>query len=186
MSLHTEVKGQFGLGTGRTPGKALKNAMFLGRPWRKKRALLLSSVRTPKKKPPAMSQWCPPVHSVQGRNHQWYEACYRGHAAYCGCGNFINLLVALGDQFGFRPGPRAPGAPGLGGPPVLPRRALPAPPAEAPEHHQGNNNNNQQLQRWPGDGGNADGADGGEASGGDAALPEDDLDGLLAALDDEE
>ena len=28
VSLHTEVKGQFGLGTGRALGKALKNALF--------------------------------------------------------------------------------------------------------------------------------------------------------------
>ena len=186
MSLHTGVKGQFGLGTGRTPGKALKKAMFFGRPYRKKRALLLSCLRTAKKKPPAMSHWCPPVHSVQGRNHQWYEACYRGHAAYCGCGDFIRHLVALGDQFGFRPGPRAPGAPGVGGPPPLLRRALPAPPAAAPEPQQGNNNNNQQLQRWPGDGGDDAGEGGSGAYGGDAELPEDDLDGLLAAIDDEE
>ncbi len=185
MSLHTAVKGQFGLGTGRTPGKALKKAMFLGRPWRKKRALSLLGVRAPQKKPPAMSQWCPPVHSVQGRNHQWYEACYRGHAAYCGCGDFISHLVALGNQFGFRPGPRAPGAPGVGGPPPL-RRALPAPPAAAPEPQQENNNNNQQLQTWPGDGGDDAGEGGSAAYGGGADLPEDDLDGLLAAIDDEE
>ena len=188
MSLHTEVKGQFGLGTGRTPGKALKTAMFVGRTWRKKRTLLLPGLPAPKKKPPAMSQWCPPVHSVQGRNHQWYEGCYRTHAAYCGCGNFVSHLVALADQFGFRPGPRAPGAPGVGGPPAPARRALPAPPAAAPEPQQENNNNNLQLQRWPGDGGDAADADGFAAGDGGAAadLPEDELDGLLAELDDEE
>ncbi len=183
VSLHTGVKGQFGLGTGRAMGKALKKAMFLGKLYRKKRALLLPSLPTPKKKPPpAMSQWVPPVHNVNGRCHQWYEGCYRTHAAFCGCGNFINHLVALGDLYGFRPGPRAPGAPGVGGPPAPLRRALPAPPAPEPSQ-QANNNNNQ---RWPGDGGSEGGAAGGEASSGGADLPEDDLDGLLAALDDEE
>lgn len=157
--------------------------MFLGRPYRQKRALSLLGLRTPKKKPPpAMSYWCPPVHDVRGREHQWYEACYRSHGAFCGCGNFINHLSYLGERYGFRPGPRAPGAPGVGGPPPPLRRALPA-----PESPQGNNNNNQQLQRWPGDGGSDAGAAGGGDSGRDAAeLPEDDLDGLLAALDDEE
>lgn len=164
-------------------GRALKKAMFLGRLHRKKRALLLPSLPTPKKKPPTdMSYWCPPVHDVRGREHQWYEACYRSHGAMCGCGNFINHLAYLGERYGFRPGPRAPGGPAVGGPPPPLRRALPA-----PEPPQGNNNNNQQSQRWPGDGGSDGGAAGGGDSGRDAAeLPEDDLDGLLAALDDEE
>lgn len=157
--------------------------MFFGRVHRKKRALSLLGLPTPKKKPPtAMSYWCPPVHDVRGREHQWYEACYRSHGAMCGCGNFINHLSYLGERYGFRPGPRAPGAPGVGGPPQPLRRALPA-----PEPSQGNNNNNQQSQRWPGDGGSDGGAAGGGDCGRDAAeLPEDDLDGLLAALDDEE
>lgn len=183
VSLHTAVKGQFGLGTGRAMGKALKKAMFLGKLYRKKRALLLPGLPTPKKKPPPdMSYWCPPVHDVRGREHQWYEACYRSHGAMCGCGNFINHLAYLGERYGFRPGNRGPGSSGVGGPPPPLRRALPAPPAPEPSQ-QANNNNNQ---RWPGDGGNEGGAAGGEASSGDAALPEDDLDGLLAALDDEE
>lgn len=183
MSLHTAVKGQFGLGTGRAMGKALKKAMFLGKLYRKKRALLLPSLPAPKKKPPpAMSQWVPPVHNINGRCHQWYEGCYRTHAAFCGCGNFINHLVALGDQYGFRPGPRAPGAPGVREPPAPLRRALPAPPAPEPSQ-QANNNNNQ---RWPGDGGEGGAAAGSVASGEENVVPEDDLDGLIAALDDEE
>ena len=183
MSLHTEVKGQFGLRTGRALGKALKNAMFLARPWRKKRALLLLEVRAKQtRRPLQMSFWCPPAHDVRGREHQWYEACYRSHGAMCGCGNFTGHLVALADRYGFRPGPRAPGGPPALGPPQPPlRRALPPPPAPEPPP-QGNNNN----QRWPGDGGSADAAAGGEACGDAAAMPEDDLDGLLAALDDEE
>lgn len=161
--------------------------MFLGRPYRQKRALLLLGLRTPKKKPPpAMSYWCPPAHDVRGREHQWYEACYRSHGAFCGCGNFINHLSYLGERYGFRPNPRGPASPGVGGPSPPLRRALPAPPG-APEPPQGNNNNNQQMQRWRGDGGSDGGAAGGGDSGRDAAeLPEDDLDGLLAALDDEE
>lgn len=160
--------------------------MHFSRISRAKRKLLLLRLPAAKKEPTAMSRWCPPVHGVNGREHQWYECCYRAHAAFCGCGNFIDHLVALGDRYGFRPGPRAPGAPGVGGPDVPPRRALPAPPAAAPEPQQGNNNNNREVQRWPGDGGDDAGEGGSGAYGEDAALPEDDLDGLLAAIDDEE
>ena len=61
VSLHTAVKGHFGLGTGRAMGKALKKAMFLGKLYRKKRALPLPGLPTPKKKlPPDMTYWCPP------------------------------------------------------------------------------------------------------------------------------
>lgn len=158
--------------------------MFLGRLHRKKRALSLQSLPAAKKKPTAMSRWCPPVHNVNGREHQFYEGCYRFHASFCGCGDFVTHLRYLADRYGFRPGPRAPGAPGVGGPDVPPRRALPAPPAAAPDNPQGNNNNNQ--QRWPGDGGSEGAAGGSEAFGDAEPLPEDDLDGLLAVLDDEE
>lgn len=182
MSLHTGVKGQFGLGTGRAMGKALKKDMFLGKIYRQKRTLLLSGLPAAKKKPPTdMSLWVPPRHGVSGREHCWYEGCYRTHAAYCGCGDFITHLVGLGNRYGFRPGPtQAPGSPSIRGPqpPVPLRRALPA-----PEPPQANNNNNQ---RWPGDGGADAGEGGSAASGGGEQLPEDDLDGLLAALDDEE
>lgn len=157
--------------------------MHFSRISRKKRRLLLQTVPAKQKKPPReMSRWCPPVHNVSGREHQWYEACYRAHGAFCGCGNFINHLVDLGDRYGFHPGPRAPGAPAVGGPPIPLRRALP-PPA-APEPQQGNNNNNR--ERWPGDGGDGGAAGGSEDCGDVEPLPADELDGLLAALEDEE
>ncbi len=158
--------------------------MFLGKLYRKKRALLLPSLPASKKKPPpAMSQWVPPVHNINGRCHQWYEGCYRTHAAFCGCGNFINHLIALGDQYGFRPGPRAPGRPGS--------RRTPGPAPSSPAGTPGSRSLPSRLtttttRDWPGDGGADAGEGGSAASGGGEQLPEDDLDGLLAALDDEE
>lgn len=152
VSLHTAVKGQFGLGTGRAMGKALRVfilKMFLGRVYRqKKRKVLLLPVPTPKKKLP-MNRWSPPAHDARGIERQWYECVWRSHAACCGCGDFINHLNDLAARFGRPVGTRPPTTPqpAVPQPPVLrPMPALPAPEA------------------WPGDG--ADGGAGGDAAGG--------------------
>ena len=173
MSLHTAVKGQFGLGTGRAPGKALKKAMFIGRHYRKKVQLLLPPV--PAAPPtPSMSRWRPPLHHGQGVERNWYESVFRSHAAMCGCGDFVNHIVDLASRFG-RPGnPRPPGAPQP--PPIRPLPALP------PPEHPGD------RAPWPmaggGDGGDAGGGDRGAADGGPVAADDEDLDALFAAADE--
>lgn len=170
MSLHTAVKGQFGLGTGRAMGKALKKAMFLGKLYRKKRLLSLSPLHTPQKARRLLTaMWRPPAYNVQGQERQWYESCFRSHAAMCGCGDFIRHLCHLADNFG-RPStvPRPP-APT---PPVRPLPALPAPP-----------NPSGSRAAWPTGGG--DGEDeprgGGDGAGGLAELADEEL--LSAAVD---
>ena len=159
MSLHTAVKGQFGLGTGRAMGKALKVfifKMFVGRHYRKKRKVLLPVVPTPPKKP--SMTWRPPAHDAPGIERNWYESSYRSHAACCGCGNFIAHLLILADRHGFAGGPAPPGGPRPGA-----IRALPAP-------EQGNPAN---PPAWRGDAG-APGA-GDRAAAGDGAAADDDL-----------
>ncbi len=185
VSLHTGVKGQFGLGTGRAMGKALRvialKMPFLGRPWRKKRKVLLQTVpATPPE--PHMSFWRPPVHNVPGLERNWYESVYRSHAAFCGCGDFINHINNLATSLGRPPQPRPPGAPQP--PPIRPLPALPAPEDPQPRRH-----NRTENQPWPGDGG-GEGAAGdpvaaGEQEGGDEYGPED-VDQLLDMLDDAE
>ncbi len=87
-------------------GKALKKDMvFLGRPYRKKRTLLLCGLRDPKKKPPM--SWRPPVHNAPGIERNLYEAWYRTHAASCGCGDLLGHLTRLVDRYGTPPAPWA-------------------------------------------------------------------------------
>ena len=183
VSLHTGVKGQFGLGTGRAMGKALKKDMFLGKLYRKKRTLPLCGLPAAKKKPPIdMSYWRPPLHNVPGLEHLWYESVHRGHAAVCGCGNFVRHLAALAERYGYPGGPSAPGAPSVGGggnPPI--RRARH--PAVAPDPPAGNQ---APALPWHGDGGSESGAGGGENDGPEGGFEDDGLDALVAALDDEE
>ncbi|BAB20603.1 hypothetical protein TTV2_gp1 [Torque teno virus 2] len=119
-----------------------------------------------------MSLWRPPAHDVTGLERNWYESCFRSHAAMCGCGNFIDHLNDLASRFGRPPNPRPPGAPQP--PPIRPLPALPAP--EGPER-----------APWrSGGGGDAEGRGGGDAprrgdgDGGDLADAE-----LLAALEDD-
>ena len=174
MSLHTEVKGQFGLGTGRALGKALKKAMFLGKLYRKKRALSLRGLRTPEAKPPAMS-WRPPVHNPNGIERNLWEAFFRMHAAACGCGDLVGHLTVLAGRYGAPPRPPAPGAARQ---PLIRQLALPAPPADP----------QQANPQWPGGDGGEDGA-GGPAAGdavADAEYQEDDLNALFDAVEQEE
>ncbi|BAB18901.1 hypothetical protein TTV14_gp1 [Torque teno virus 14] len=75
-----------------------------------------------------MSFWFPPVHNVAGQERNWFESCFRSHAAFCGCGNFIGHLNNLADRYNHPGGPRPPGGPGPQAP-VPTVRALPALPA---------------------------------------------------------
>ena len=184
VSLHTAVKGQFGLGTGRAMGKALKKAMFLGKLHRKKRALSLRGLPAPKKKPPPdMSYWRPPVHNVPGLEHLWYESVHRSHAAVCGCGDFVRHITALAERYGHPGGPRAPGAPGVGGNPNPPQIRRARHPAAAPDPPAGNQ---PPALPWHGDGGNEGAAGGGDDAGPVAEFADDGLDELVAALDEDE
>lgn len=180
MSLHTAVKGQFGLGTGRAMGKALRVfilKMFIGRAYRhKKRKVLLSALRAPQASRRAMS-WRPPVHDAPGIERNWYEACFRAHAGACGCGNFIMHINLLAGRYGFTPGSAPPGGPPPGTPQI--RRARPSP--AAPEQ--------PQALPWHGDGGDG-GAGGPPDAGGDAVAGapygEQELADLLDAIEDDE
>nr|ADO51762.1 ORF2 [Torque teno virus 10] len=184
VSLHTAVKGQFGLGTGRAMGKALKKAMFLGKLHRKKRALSLHGLPATKKKPPPdMNYWRPPVHNVPGLERLWYESVHRSHAAVCGCGDFVRHITALAERYGHPGGPRAPGAPGIGGNPNSPPIRRARHPAAAPEPPAGNQ---PPALPWHGDGGNEGASGGGDDAGLVADFANDGLDELVAALDEEE
>lgn len=146
VSLHTEVKGQFGLGTGRAMGKALRVfilKMFLGRVYRqKKRKVLLLPVPTPKKT--LSMSWSRPAHDAAGIERKWYDCVWSSHAACCGCGDPVGHLNRLATRLGRPPSAGPPPTPRQ--PSVTPLPALPAPEA------------------WPGDG--ADGGAGGGAAGG--------------------
>lgn len=142
--------------------------MFIGRCYRKKRKVLLSSLPTPQKKRLAMS-WQPPMHNARGRDHHFWQACYNAHASYCGCGSFLSHLVRLEGRYASGNNNSSPQA---GAPPVI-RRALP-PPA-APDQ--------PQTPQWPGTGGGDGAGEGGQqgGGGGDDYAPED-LDALFDAV----
>lgn len=149
--------------------------MFLGRPWRKKRKVPLLAVRaTPPPQP--MSHWRPPVHNVPGQERQYYEGCFRMHAAFCGCGDFINHLNSLASRIG-SPGNGQPPRPDP--PPRL--RALPAPSSSSTP-------TDSRQAPWRGDGGGDDAPGGGAAAGGpdDGELGPEDVDELLELIDDAE
>lgn len=100
--------------------------------------------------------WRPPVHSIQGRENQWFAAFFHSHTTFCGCGDPIGHINRIAPRFPNAGPPRPP--PGLdqqnppeappapGGPP-----ALPAPPA---------NPNNPPPCHGGGDAGDAAGAPG--------------------------
>lgn len=142
--------------------------MFLGRVWRKKRALLLPQLRTPAKKPPLMS-WSQPLHNVTTREGFFYAGCKQLHNCFCGCDDFINHLLRIQTQQGSSPGTSTPRTPPL----AVIRRALPAPAAPEPP------------AAWRGAGGGpaADADRGPGGDGGDYAPA--DLDDLYAAVDAE-
>ena len=151
---------------------------FLGRVWRKKRKLLLLAVSAPPPTP-SMSLWRPPAHHAPGQERQWFEACYRAHCAFCGCGSFILHLTSLAARFNFQGGPPPPGGARAEDPPAL--RALPAPPARRQTR-------TENPQPWSGAGGGsaADApGDGPAGGGGDEYAPED-LDALFDAVQEDE
>ncbi len=127
VSLHTAVKGQFGLGTGRAMGKALKKAMFLGKLYRKKRRLSLSPLHSPPKARKLLrGMWRPPTQNVPGQERNWYDAVFYSHAAFCGCGDCIGHLSRLAVDLGRPPSAHPP--PQLQPPALRRLPALPAPP----------------------------------------------------------
>lgn len=152
--------------------------MFLGRPWRKKRQLLLSIVPAPPKAP-TMSFSSP---SINGglRDQQWFEACLRSHNAYCGCNNPIVHFNNIATRFNYLPTSNLPLDPPAGSPSRrghlrrLP--ALPAAPSTSPS-----------TPVWRTGGGGDAGGPGAAGGGGepvaDADYRSEDLDDLFAAID---
>lgn len=136
-----------------------------------KRKVLLQTVRATEKTRRLLGMWQPPVHNVPGIERNWYESCYRSHAAVCGCGDFVGHLNHLATTLGRPPRPGPPGGPRT--PQIRNLPALPAPEGEPGDR-----------APWRGaSGADAAGGDGGErgADGGDPADVGDDA--LLAAFE---
>lgn len=136
-----------------------------------KRKVLLQTVRAAKEARRLLGMWQPPVHNVPGIERNWYESCFRSHAAVCGCGDFVGHLNHLAATLGRPPRSRHPGGPGT--PQIRNLPALPAPEGEPGDR-----------APWRGaSGADAAGGDGGErgADGGDPADVGDDA--LLAAFE---
>ncbi len=168
VSLHTEVKGQFGLGTGRAMGKALRVfilKMHFSRISRSKRKVLLPALPAPPP-PRQLLMWQPPIQNATELERHWFESVWRSHASFCGCGDCIGHLQHLAANLGRPPAPQPPREQH---PPAV--RALPALPA--PPGGSGN------RASWPGASGGADGdgdaGDRGGADGGPAELADEDL-----------
>ncbi len=165
MSLHTGVKGQFGLGTGRAMGKALRVfilKMHFSRVSRSKRKVLLPALPAPPP-PRQLLMWQPPIQNGTQLDRHWFESVWRSHAAFCGCGDCIGHLQHLAANLGRPPAPQPPREqhpPQIRGLP-----ALPAPPSN--------------RNPWPGTGGDAAGGEAGGSrgggDGGDAELADEEL-----------
>lgn len=158
--------------------------MFLGRPWRKKRRLLLQPLPVAETTPPLpMSYWRPPTRNVPGQEQGWYDSVFSSHNAFCGCGDPVGHINNLATRLGRSGRSRHPASPDTP-PPVRPLRALPAPePPVPPRRHTATEN-----QPWPGtggEGGRGGDGDGGAAGGGDD-LGSDAVEELLDLLDDPE
>lgn len=137
----------------------------------KKRKVLLQTVPATKKARRLLGMWQPPAHNVPGIERNWYESCFRSHAAVCGCGDFVGHLNHLATTLGRPPRPAPPGGPRT--PQIRNLPALPAPQGESGDR-----------APWHGaSGADAAGGDGGErgADGGDPADVGDDA--LLAAFE---
>nr|O70738.1 RecName: Full=Uncharacterized ORF2 protein [Torque teno virus 1 (isolate TA278)]BAA25130.1 unnamed protein product [Torque teno virus 1]BAA82451.1 ORF2 [Torque teno virus] len=155
-------------------GQGSEKSMFIGRHYRKKRALSLCAVRTTKKACKLLIvMWTPPRNDQHYLNWQWYSSILSSHAAMCGCPDAVAHFNHLASVL------RAPQNPPPPGPQRnLPLRRLPALPAapEAPGDR----------APWPMAGGaeGEDGGAGGDADhGGAAGGPEDAdlLDAVAAA-----
>ena len=184
VSLHTAVKGQFGLGTGRAMGKALKAYV--------PRYVSRQGVEETEKE--SASAGCAsftgdifheylasPLGNVSYRERSWLQACEQSHSSFCGCGDFILHLSNLAARFALQ-GPPPSGGPPRPRPPLL--RALPAPEARRETRTE---NPGASGEPWPGDGGGRDdgAAARGPADDGDA-YDAGDLDDLFAAVEEEQ
>lgn len=152
--------------------------MFLGRPWRKKRKLLLLAVQATQKTS-SMSIWRAPLQNVSYREKSWLEACYRSHDCFCGCNDFIFHLTNLAARFNFQ-GPPPEGGTPRPRPPLL--RALPQP----SPRRETRTENPGRSEPWPGDGGEgAGGRPAGDGAAGDAAgdYRAEDIDALFDAIE---
>lgn len=153
--------------------------MFLGRPYRKKRALSLSRLYHPSQTRPSMSHhWREPYDNVPNRERQWLEGVLRTHRAFCGCSDPVLHFTNLVARFNLQGGAASQGGPR--NPPPL-RRLLPLPPAPS-------------TPRPPCPGGDGaagggdargDGGDGGERAARDE-YRDDDIEDLLAAIEQDE
>nr|BAB79340.1 ORF3 [Torque teno virus] len=120
--------------------------------------------------------WRPPLHSIQGREDQWYAGIFHTHFAFCGCGDPVGRINRIAHRFPNAGPPRPPPGldqPNLGGPegPGGAPRALPALPAPA------------EPEPAPRRGGGADGdsAAGAAAAADHGGYDEGDLEDLFAA-----
>lgn len=145
--------------------------MFLGRVYRKKRRLSLSSLHPPQKACKLLrGMWRPPTQNVSGQERNWYDSVFYSHAAFCGCGDCVGHLSYLATHLGRPPSAQPP--PQQQPPAIRRLPALPAPP-----------NPSGDRAAWPTGGGDAgeDGPGEGGAAGGFADLADDEL--LTAAVE---
>lgn len=151
--------------------------MFLGKPYRKKRALLLLGLRTAKKK--LLMSWSRPQQDAASLERYWFQGVVNTHNAFCGCGHAGNHFSALARRYGY---PQVQQQHLL--PPTSPirtpnsirrARALPAAPEQQP------------ALPWHGGGGEGDAARGGDAGAGrdEPEYEPGDLDALFAAVEEE-
>lgn len=118
------------------------------------------------------------MHNAVALERNWYQGVIHTHAAYCGCGNPGAHFAALVERYNSNTMQqqhllsatstiRSPNS-------IRRARALPA----APDH--------PPALPWHGDGGRDGGAAGSDGGGPVADYADDGLDGLIAALDDEQ
>lgn len=134
-------------------------------------------------------QWEPPTEGIGGREEDWYRSCWWSHCAFCGCGDPAFHLALLSHRNrGPRGPPGGPPAPPPGPPPLEPGgppnlgeplpRFLPLPGLPpAPE---------QPPPRRGGGGGDAGDRGGRGGDGVDADWAPEDVDLLLAAVDEDQ
>lgn len=153
--------------------------MFLGKLYRKKRKLLLCSLRTASKALTYSMSWSRPIHNALALERNWYQGVIHSHAACCGCGNPGAHFAALVQRYNSNTMQHQhllPPTPPVRSPNQIRRaRALPAAPDQPP------------ALPWHGGGGGEDGArGGGDDAGGDEPVYEPgDLDALYAAVEEE-
>lgn len=154
--------------------------MFLGKPYRKKRKLLLQAVRAPQAPSSMSSSWRVPRGDVFARELCWYRSVRESHDSFCGCRDPVFHLSRLAARSNHQ-GPPTPPTDERPSASTPVRRLLPLPsyPGEGPQ------------ARWPGgDGEGAGGARGGAGDGGARAGEEEyrpeDLDELFGAIEQEQ